>query len=95
LVPVFGCVTERLMVAPDGAVFVDGGAENVRPPRLPELPPPPVRASAELAATTATAKAPAQSTPIKRLSRIAISSRNPKKRGELLQHYIVLVGRCC
>jgi hypothetical protein len=29
-----------------GAVEVLGGAENVRPPREPELPPPPTRASA-------------------------------------------------
>jgi len=42
-------------------VDVDGGAENVRDPRLPELRPPPIRASAEeamklvAAATIATA----------------------------------------
>ena len=30
-----------------GAVEVLGGAENVRPPREPELPPPPIRASAD------------------------------------------------
>jgi hypothetical protein len=43
----------------DGMVVVDGGAENVRDPRLPELKPPPRRASApdarrpDAAATTA------------------------------------------
>jgi hypothetical protein len=34
------------MVDVDGIVDVDGGAENVRDPRLPELKPPPIRASA-------------------------------------------------
>src|SRR5262249_44570517 len=41
-----GCVTERCMGAADGMVEVGGGAENVRLPRLPELKPPPMRASA-------------------------------------------------
>jgi hypothetical protein len=47
------------MVDVDGDVDVDGGAENVRDPRLPELKPPPMRASApqarrpDAAATTA------------------------------------------
>jgi hypothetical protein len=36
----------RLNGAAVGAVDVLGGAENVRPPREPELPPPPTRASA-------------------------------------------------
>jgi hypothetical protein len=41
-----------------GAVDVLGGAENVRPPREPELMPPPTRASAdEMAATTGSASA--------------------------------------
>jgi hypothetical protein len=35
-----------------GAVEVVGGAENVRPPREPELEPPPTRASADDAITT-------------------------------------------
>jgi hypothetical protein len=35
-----------------GAVEVEGGAENVRAPREPELTPPPTRASAAVAATT-------------------------------------------
>jgi hypothetical protein len=35
-----------------GAVEVEGGAENVRAPREPELPPPPTRASAAVTATT-------------------------------------------
>jgi hypothetical protein len=34
------------VVDADGIVDVDGGAENVRDPRLPELKPPPMRASA-------------------------------------------------
>ena len=39
-----------------GAVVVLGGAEKVRPPREPELPPPPTRASAaEIAMTRGTA----------------------------------------
>jgi hypothetical protein len=35
-----------------GAVEVEGGAENVRAPREPELTPPPIRASAAVTATT-------------------------------------------
>jgi hypothetical protein len=35
-----------------GAVEVEGGAENVRAPREPELTPPPIRASAEVATTS-------------------------------------------
>src|SRR5580692_7290584 len=56
----FGCVTVRCSGDADGIVEVDGGAENVRVPRLPELKPPPMRASAlpaniaTVAATTAT-----------------------------------------
>src|SRR5262252_6804837 len=45
----FGCVfgvTVRCIVDVDGMVEVGGGAENVRVPRLPELRPPPMRASA-------------------------------------------------
>jgi hypothetical protein len=43
-----GCVMVRLNGdAAFGAVDVLGGAENVRLPREPELPPPPTRASAE------------------------------------------------
>ena len=39
-----------------GAVVVEGGAEKVRDPREPELPPPPIRASAdEIAITSGTA----------------------------------------
>ena len=53
----------------DGAVEVDGGAENVRPPRLPELKPPPMRASAG-AATRASVAATAS---------VAITARNPKR----------------
>jgi hypothetical protein len=48
-----GCVTVRLKgCAVLGAVEVEGGAENVRAPREPELTPPPIRASADEAATT-------------------------------------------
>src|ERR1700722_16197216 len=48
-----GCVPVRLNgCAAFGAVEVEGGAENVRPPREPELLPPPIRASADEAATT-------------------------------------------
>src|SRR5258706_10690719 len=43
---IFGCVTVRCIGAADGMVEVDGGADNVRDPRLPELSPPPMRASA-------------------------------------------------
>src|SRR6476620_2625356 len=46
-----------------GAVDVLGGAENVRPPREPELPPPPTRASADEMATT-TSSATAKTTAI-------------------------------
>ena len=43
-----GWVMVRLSgCAVPGAVEVLGGAENVRPPREPELPPPPIRASAD------------------------------------------------
>jgi hypothetical protein len=54
-----GCVVERCMFEAYGIVDVDGGAENVRDPRLPELRPLPIRASApdarrpDAAATTA------------------------------------------
>src|SRR5262252_3428873 len=42
-----GWVMVRLKgCAEPGAVVVDGGAEKVREPRDPELPPPPIRASA-------------------------------------------------
>jgi hypothetical protein len=41
-----GWVTLRCIVDADGAVEVAGGAEKVREPRLPELKPPPTRASA-------------------------------------------------
>jgi hypothetical protein len=45
--PLFGWVMLRLKGdAVFGAVAVLGGAENVRVPREPELPPPPMRASA-------------------------------------------------
>ncbi len=44
-----GWVTLRCIGAPDGAVEVDGGAEYVREPRLPELMPPPTRASTVVA----------------------------------------------
>ncbi len=48
-----GCVMVRLNGwAVLGAVEVDGGAENVRVPREPELEPPPIRASATEAITT-------------------------------------------
>ena len=48
-----GCVMVRLNgCAVLGAVEVEGGAENVRAPREPELTPPPIRASADEAATT-------------------------------------------
>ena len=44
--PKLGCVTLRCIGEADGMVDVGGGAENVRDPRLPELRPPPMRASA-------------------------------------------------
>jgi hypothetical protein len=95
LVPGFdGCVTERLMIEPpDGAVLVGGGAENVLPPRLPKLPPRPVRASAALA-TRATTKAPAHRTAKRRLSRIAKSSRIGPKNGAIFlpRNIVVMTG---
>src|SRR5215471_20168559 len=56
-----GCVVVRCIGAADGIVEVGGGVEKVRVPRLPELRPPPMRASALdarkpiVAATTAKA----------------------------------------
>src|SRR5258705_5542242 len=59
-----GCVKVRLNGwAVPGAVEVLGGAENVRPPREPELLPPPTRASADEIATT-TGSATAKTTAI-------------------------------
>src|SRR5579871_3313095 len=58
--PTLGCVIVRCIGLADGIVEVGGGAENVRVPRLPELRPPPTRASApdikipDVAATIAT-----------------------------------------
>ena len=53
----------------DGAVDVDGGAEKLRLPRLPELKPPPIRASAGAAS-----KASVETT-----ATIAINARKPKR----------------
>src|SRR6516165_6590448 len=44
-----GCVMLRSIGRALGEVAVEGGAENVCPPRLPKLPPRPARASASLA----------------------------------------------
>jgi len=44
-----GCVMDLSIGATLGAVFVAGGLEYVRDPRLPKLPPPPTRASAAVA----------------------------------------------
>jgi hypothetical protein len=53
----------------DGAVDVDGGAVKVRLPRLPELKPPPMRASAGAARTTS----------VEATANIAIKARKPKR----------------
>ena len=44
--PRLGCVMVRCIGPADGMVEVDGVGANVREPRLPELKPPPMRASA-------------------------------------------------
>jgi hypothetical protein len=53
----------------DGAVDVDGGAEKLRLPRLPELKPPPMRASAGAARTTS----------VEATANTAINARKPKR----------------
>jgi hypothetical protein len=59
----------------DGAVEVAGGGAKLRLPRLPELKPPPMRASAGAATTTS----------VDATASIAINARKPNRNMELSQ----------
>src|SRR5262249_19749825 len=63
---------------------VDGGAEKVRPPREPELNPPPTRASAEVTAITAGSAnaittATAFTSPCIRCEKVMLVPQNPRQ----------------
>src|SRR6202022_3829482 len=68
-----GCVMLPSIGRAVGDVVVDGGAEKVREPRLPKLPPPPGRASA-LLTTSANAAARAQTASSGRKRRPSMNS---------------------
>jgi hypothetical protein len=72
-----GWVTVRCIGATDGAVLVGGGAEKVRDPRLPMLPPPPTRASAALISTPTVKAAATTAVSLVNLKPIMRTSRHP------------------
>jgi hypothetical protein len=75
-----GCVIERSIgAAVVGAVRVEGGAENVREPRLPKLEPPPARASASFAINASAATTDRQAKTLRKWKRRMETSQQPGK----------------